>query len=110
VNPDIIYAQWQYGGLVRFNKKWGDNVDIRPTVKSDEIPLRWNWDAPLLISKYNHKKIYFAANRVFTSINQGDSWNFISPDLTRNMDRNVIPVMGKQWGIESVAKNQSTSI
>lgn len=110
VNPDIVYAQWQYGGLVRFNKRWGDNVDIRPTVKPDETPLRWNWDAPLLISKYNNRKLYFAANRVFTSINQGDSWNFISPDLTRNMDRNVIPVMGKQWGIETIAKNQSTSI
>ncbi len=110
VNPDIVYAQWQYGGLVRFNKKWGDNVDIRPTVKPDETPLRWNWDAPLLISKYNHKKLYFAANKVFSSLNQGDSWNIISPDLSRNFDRNVIPVMGKQWGIETVAKNQSTSI
>ncbi len=110
VNPDIVYAQWQYGGLVRFNKKWGDNVDIRPTVKSDEDALRWNWDAPLLISKYNHKKLYFAANKVFSSLDQGDSWKSISPDLSRNMDRNTIPVMGKQWGIEAVAKNQSTSI
>ena len=109
-DPNIVYAQWQYGGLVRFNKKLGDNVDIRPTSKNDENAPRWNWDAPLLISKYNHKKLYFASNRVYTSLNQGDSWSEISSDLSRNINRNVIPVMGKQWGLDAVAKNQSTSI
>ncbi len=110
VDPNIIYAQWQYGGLVRFNKKLGDNVDIRPTSKNDETASRWNWDAPLLISKYNHNKLYFASNKVYSSLNQGDSWSEISGDLSRNINRNVIPVMGKQWGIDAIAKNQSTSI
>lgn len=108
-NNNLVYSQWQYGGLVRFDKISGEIVDIRPIIQTSEKPLRWNWDAPLLISKYDHNVLYFAANRVFKSNNSGNSWNLISPDLSQSLDRNTIPVMGKIWDFESVAKNQSTS-
>jgi hypothetical protein len=52
-NPNIVYSQWQYGGLVRFDKLTGEAIDIKPTVGINEAPLRWNWDAPLIISKSN---------------------------------------------------------
>jgi photosystem II stability/assembly factor-like uncharacterized protein len=109
-NPNIVYSQWQYGGLVRFDKNTGDQIDIKPKSIPNEPPLIWNWDAPLLISKYNNKKIYFAANRLFKSENRGDSWSIISPVLGRKLDRNQLPVMDKIWGLDAVAKNQSTSI
>lgn len=109
-NPNIVYSQWQYGGLIRFDKKTGDQVDIKPSVKFGAEPIVWNWDAPLIISKYNSKKLYFAANRLFVSENRGDSWKEISGIMGRKIDRNKLPVMGKVWGLDAVAKNQSTSI
>lgn len=109
-NPNIVYSQWQYGGLIRYDKTTGDQVDIKPNVKFGEEPIVWNWDAPLIISKYNSKKLYFAANRLFVSENRGDSWKEISGVMPRKIDRNKLPVMGKVWGLDAVAKNQSTSI
>ncbi len=109
-NPNIVYSQWQYGGLVRYDKVTGEAVDIKPTIGVDEAPLRWNWDAPLIISRSNPKVLYFAANRVFKSEDRGDSWTPISGDLSRGIDRNTLPIMGKVWGVNAVVKNQSTSI
>jgi hypothetical protein len=54
--------------------------------------------------------LYFAANRVFKSEDRGDSWTPISGDLSRGIDRNTLPIMGKVWGVNAVVKNQSTSI
>jgi len=46
---------------------------------------------------------------LFRSDDRGDTWKAISGDLTRQIDRNKLPVMGKVWGPDAVAKNQSTS-
>jgi hypothetical protein len=53
--------------------------------------------------------VYFAANKLFRSDDRGDSWKAISGDLTRQIDRNTLPVMGKVWGPDAVAKSVSTS-
>ncbi len=109
-NPDIIYPQAQYGGLARYDKKSGEIIDIRPVEKDGEPAYRWNWDAPLLISNFNHKRLYFAANKLFRSDDMGNSWQTISPDLSRQLDRNKLPVMGKVWSMDAVSKNASTDI
>jgi photosystem II stability/assembly factor-like uncharacterized protein len=109
-DPDIMYSQWQYGNLVRYNKRSGERIKIQPIPGKDEKPYRWNWDAPLLISPHDNMRLYFAANVVFRSDNRGDNWKTISGDLSRQIDRNKLPVMGKVWSIDAVAKNQSTSI
>ncbi len=110
VDPNIVYGQAQYGWLVRYDKASGERVAIRPQPSRDEAPYRWNWDAPLIISPHNYTTLYFAANRVFKSTDRGDSWQTISPDLTRQLDRNQMKVMGKIWGPDAVMKNMSTSI
>ncbi len=109
-DPNIVYAQSQYGGLVRYDRKSGEAIDIKPIEGAGEPGLRWNWDAPLQVSAHQHTRIYFAANKLFRSDDRGDNWHAISPDLTRQLDRNKLPVMGKVWSIDAVAKNQSTSI
>lgn len=109
-NPDIVYAQAQYGWLVRFDKKSGERVFIQPQEGKDDKALRWNWDAPLLISPHNPKRLYFGANVLFQSDDRGDTWKAISGDLTTQIDRNKLPVMGKVWGMDAVRKNLSTSI
>jgi photosystem II stability/assembly factor-like uncharacterized protein len=109
-NPNIVYAQAQYGYLVRYDKKTGETVFIQPQPGAGEAAYRWNWDAPLLISPHNPQRLYFAANKLFRTNDRGDSWEAISPDLTAGIDRNQLPVMGKVWSVDAVAKNKSTSI
>ena len=74
-----------------------------------EPPLRWHWDSPILISPHAHTRLYFAANRLFRSDDRGDSWRAVSPDLTRQLDRNRLWMMGRVWSPDAVAKNTSTS-
>ncbi len=108
-NPDIIYGQWQYGNIVRYDKSSGEITGIQPQADEDE-ELRWNWDTPLIISPHNNERLYVAANKVFRSDDRGNSWEKISGDLTRKIDRNQLEIMGKVWSPEAVAKNQSTSL
>ncbi|MEX1002701.1 MAG: glycosyl hydrolase [Crocinitomicaceae bacterium] len=109
-NPDIVYAQAQYGWLVRYDRKSGEKMGIQPMPGKGEAAYRWNWDAPLVVSKHNHKRIYFAANKVFKSDDRGDTWQTISPDLTRQLDRNKMKVMGEIQSPDVVMKNKSTTI
>ncbi len=108
-NPDIVYSQWQYGGLARYDRKSGELIDVKPQPVAGDAPPRWNWDAPLVLSPHSATRLYFAAQRIFRSDDRGDSWKPISGDLTRQIDRNRLPVMGKVWSIDAVAKNRSTS-
>lgn len=110
VEPNIAYAQSQYGWLVRYDKQSGEKIGIQPMPSKDEEAYRWNWDAPLLISPHDHKTLYFAANKLFKSIDRGNTWQTISPDLTQQLDRNKIPVMGQVWSMDAVMKNKSTTI
>lgn len=108
-NPDIVYAQSQYGVLVRYYKKSGESIRIQPQPPSGEA-YRWNWNSPLIISPHSPTRLYFAANKLFRSDDRGDTWQVISPDLTRQIDRNKLPVMGKIWSVDAVSKNRSTSL
>ena len=109
-DPNIVYSQWQYGGLVRHDRRSGERLDIKPRTRPGEPPLRWNWDSPLLLSHHDPKRLYFAANKLFRTDDRGNSWTAISEDLTRQLDRNQLPVMGRIQGPDAVAKNNSTSL
>jgi photosystem II stability/assembly factor-like uncharacterized protein len=109
-DSNIVYSSWQYGGLIRFDRKTGERVDIKPRVQPGEAPLRWNWDSPLIISPHNPKRLYFAAQRVFRSDDRGDNWVPVSPDLSQQIDRNKLKIMGRVWSVDAVAKNHSTSL
>lgn len=110
LDPNISYAQAQYGWLVRYDKQSGEKIGIQPMPSENEEAYRWNWDAPLLISNHDNKTLYFAANKLFKSEDRGNSWKTISPDLTQQIDRNKLEVMGQVWGMDAVMKNKSTTI
>ena len=109
-DPNTIYAESQNGGLVRFDKRTGENVDIPPIEGKDDESQRYNWDSPFIISPHNSKRLYFAGHKLFKSENRGDDWKVISGDLTRRQDRNLLPVMGKVQSPDAVGKNQSTAL
>jgi photosystem II stability/assembly factor-like uncharacterized protein len=108
-DPNTVYSEAQYGVLVRFDRRTGQSMGIQPQPGKGEPPLRWNWDSPLLISPHVRTRLYFAANKVYRSDDRGDTWKAVSGDLTRQLDRNQLPVMGKVWNADAVAKNLSTS-
>ncbi len=109
-DANTVYSESQYGVLVRYDKPTGQELVLQPQEGKGEPPLRWNWDSPVIISPHSHTRIYFAANRLFRSDDRGDTWKAISGDLTRQIDRNKLPVMGRVWEPDAVAKNQSTSL
>lgn len=109
-DPDLIYAQSQYGGLIRFDRKTGEYKSIRPIERKEDQAYRWNWDSPLLISQHSPSRLYFGANRLFRTDDKGNSWKVISPDLSRQIDRNSLEIMGKVQSMDAVAKNQSTDM
>lgn len=101
-NPDIVYAEWQQGNIVRTDQKTGEIVHIQPQPEKGEKSERFNWDSPILVSPHSPSRIYYASNRVWRSDNRGDSWSPISGDLTKNQNRMKLPMMGKQWGWDAV--------
>ncbi|PYQ56912.1 MAG: glycosyl hydrolase, partial [Acidobacteria bacterium] len=109
-DPDTVYAEAQYGALVRYNRKTGEQLNIQPQPGRGEPALRWNWDSPLIISPHSHTRLYFAANKLFQSDDRGASWRAVSPDLTRQIDRHKLKVMGRVWGPDTVAYDTSTSL
>ena len=108
-DPNIVYSESQYGGLVRYDRLSGERIGIQPQPEPNAPPLVWNWDSPLVLSPHSPTRLYFAANRLFRSDDRGDSWRPVSPNLTRQIDRNQLEVMGTVWSTESVWKNVWTS-
>ena len=110
LDPNIVYAESQYGGMVRYDRKTQEAVDIRPEPREGEDSYKWNWNTPLMISPHAHHRLYCAANKLFRSDDMGNTWEVISDDLTAKIDRNKWPVMGKFWSIDAVQKDISTSL
>ncbi len=100
-NPDIAYSSWQQGNLVRFDRTTGELVYVRAQPQPGEPAERFNWDAPLVVSSHQPTRIYHASQRVWRSNDRGDSWTPISGDLTRDQDRMLLPIMGRQWSWDS---------
>ncbi len=109
-NPDIVYSAWQYGNVVRYDKKSGESISIKPSPKAGEETYKWNWDAPYFISSHSETRLYMAANKVFRSDDRGNTWEVISDDITSKTDRNTWPVMDHYWSIDAVVKDVSTSL
>jgi photosystem II stability/assembly factor-like uncharacterized protein len=108
-DPNIVYGESQYGGVVRLDRRTSERVQIRPAEDRGESALRFNWETPFIISPHSPTRLYFGASRLFRSDDRGNTWKPISPDLTRQTDRNTLPVMGRIWTPEAVAQHQSTA-
>lgn len=116
-NPNIVYAQWQQGNLTRVDVRTGELVYIKPHAAEGEEHERTNWDAPILVSSHNPKRIYHGTYRLWKSDDRGDNWKAMSGDLTRNENRLELNIMGRKqsydnaWDIYAMSTyNTITSI
>jgi photosystem II stability/assembly factor-like uncharacterized protein len=116
-NPNITYGEFQQGALWRIDQTTKETVFIQPQAREGDPFERFNWDAPILVSPHNPKRLYFASQRVWRSENRGDAWTPISSDLTLNQNRIELPMYGKQqswdnaWDIGAMSNyNTITSL
>jgi photosystem II stability/assembly factor-like uncharacterized protein len=93
--PDPTDANIVFGGgydaeLTRYDRRTGQSIQITPWPRNtmgwgaENLQYRFQWTAPIMISKFAPHALYFAAQVLFRSLDQGHSWTVISPDLTLN--------------------------
>jgi hypothetical protein len=80
-----LYNESQFGAIQRMDQSTGQSRSIRYTRPQGQEGLRWNWNAPILLSPHNPEIVYHGANVLVRSTNRGDTWTEISPDLTKNL-------------------------
>jgi photosystem II stability/assembly factor-like uncharacterized protein len=109
-DPTIVYGMSQGARINRVDMKTGVSTSIAP-VHVDEAgdTVLWHWDIPLTISGYDPNRIYALGSRLARSDNRGDDWEFISPNISRQIDRDTLPVMGRVWPDNAVWKNVFTN-
>jgi len=90
-NPDIIYSAGFYGTISRSEYgKPGEypgspfSKELLPVLYENEPRLRGQWLAPFILSSHNTNILYHGMQYVFRSLDRGDTWEKISPDLTTN--------------------------
>jgi photosystem II stability/assembly factor-like uncharacterized protein len=117
-DASIVYTCSQQTACIRLDLKTGISTNISPlpgrggnappTGKVDDPRLRMRWDLPFIVSPHQHTRLYIAGNRLMESDDSGAHWKLVSDDLTRHIDRDTIPVMGRLWGADAVWKNEFT--
>lgn len=83
-DPSVVYSAGFYGTISRTDLKTGIRKSIVPKPNKGESNYRGQWVAPFIISPHNPRIIYHGMNYLFRSMNRGDTWERISPDLTYN--------------------------
>ncbi len=89
-DPDIVYAGSYDGLITRFNKKNGAERDINSWPENPmgrgagDLKYRFQWTAPIALSPLDPNALYHGAQMVLKSTDEGQTWEAISPDLTRN--------------------------
>ena len=105
----IVYSCSQQINCLRLDLKTGVSTPIRPRIPGEDMTkVRSRWDIPFIVSPHSHTRLYIMGNRLMRSDDRGGTWKFVSPDITRNIDRDTIPVMGKVWSPDAVWKNEFT--
>lgn len=74
-----LYNESQFGPISRLDLWTGERKGIR----YDDPDMRWNWNSPILVSPHNCDVIFHAGNKLLRSPNRGESWEVISPDLSK---------------------------
>ena len=89
-NPEVTYGSGYYSSFVRFNRITGDEKNVSPWPRymagasAAQTKYRFGWTHPIFFSPADPHELLVAAQVVFSSMDHGQTWKIISPDLTRN--------------------------
>ncbi len=110
-NPDIVYAGEYLGIITRHDRRTGESRNIsawpeNPSGKGGEdMRYRFQWTAPIHVSPHDANVVYHGAQVILRTTNGGQSWDVISPDLTRNDKSRQKwsggPITGDNTGVET---------
>jgi hypothetical protein len=124
---NIVYSESQDGNTNRYDLRTGRGQGIRPRAPVQEgaaqpggfgaqvgppnvlnaapgDPYRFNWNTPYMLSPHNPSIVWLGGNRLFKSYNRGDTW-VASADLTKQIDRNTVSLMGAPGDKTQLSKN-----
>ncbi|MEO2158040.1 MAG: hypothetical protein ABGX31_01760 [bacterium] len=105
-NHQQLFSESQNGNIRRVNLETGEQSSIRPQpprddqdsnispTPSQDLEIRWNWNTPFILSPHNQRVIFAGSNRLFRSLDQGETWT-MSPELTKNVTKDEIEIMGQ---------------
>jgi photosystem II stability/assembly factor-like uncharacterized protein len=94
-DPNTVYVESQNGNIQRLNLATGEAKFIKPQPEEGSGErYRFDWNSPIVISPHDNRKIFFGGNRLFISTNRGDTWDIVTPDLTKNINRDKLEIMG----------------
>ena len=110
-DPDVVYAGEYLGYLSRYDFRTGESRNVSPWPENpsghggEDMRYRFQWTAPIAVSPHDPKVVYYGGNVVFRTADGGQSWQVISPDLTRN-DKSKQkwsggPITGDNTGVET---------
>lgn len=98
-DPMVMFAESQGGRVSRVDLNTMERLSItpvaRPTDEDEDRRYRGNWNTPIVLSVHDQNVVYLGYNHLLKSNDRGMSWQEISPDLTKQIDRSEIEIMGE---------------
>lgn len=101
------YISSNGGNYSRVDTETGDALPISP-IEGPDDDYRWDWTSPSLVSRHDARTVYVAGNRLFISRDRGESWER-TPDLSRQIDRDTLSLMGVPGADITISRNDGTS-
>ncbi|HPI96975.1 MAG TPA: glycosyl hydrolase, partial [Gammaproteobacteria bacterium] len=83
------YVGFQFGNYFKLGE--GKPKSIKPPNYLNESPLRYNWNTPVVLSPHNKEIIYYGANKLYRSMDKGETYKAISKDLTQSLKYGDVP-------------------
>ena len=89
-NPDIVFGGSYGGYLTRLDHNTGEvrTINVWPNNPMghgvEDMKYRFQWNFPIFFSPHDNNKLYTTSNYFHVTKNEGQTWEVISPDLTRN--------------------------
>ncbi|MGD8322280.1 MAG: hypothetical protein PVJ02_17650 [Gemmatimonadota bacterium] len=114
-DPTVVYAEGEGGEVERIDRETGEGVAIRPVPRqrpgapADRDDYDVNWNTPVVTSLHDPATLYFGAQVLLRSTDRGRTWEEISPNLTRKIDRDTLPIMGVLGSDIKMARNDGTA-
>jgi photosystem II stability/assembly factor-like uncharacterized protein len=103
-----VYSESQNGAVRWTNLVTDEGGGMRPDAP-EGVDSRWYWDTPIVASGHVMGRVYVASERVYRSDDRGSDWTVISRDLTKQLDRDTMTVMGRVWPENAVWRNVFTA-
>jgi photosystem II stability/assembly factor-like uncharacterized protein len=108
-DPRSIYANSQSGRTYFVDLETREEKGIRPVPQDPKEEYRFNWSTPMFISPHDSRVIYYGGNKLFRTSDRGQTWDVISPDLTRNQDWKKLPIMGPERSADTLSRDDGVS-